>query len=56
MARRYYNGTVRDYNTAIQSLPDVLVARPTGFREADFFQADEASGVLPSVEFGGSKS
>ena len=26
MARRYYNGTVRDYNTSIQTFPDVLIA------------------------------
>ena len=32
MARRYYNGTVRDLNIAIQSFPDVLVARPLGFQ------------------------
>jgi LemA protein len=49
MARRYYNGTVRDYNIDIQSFPDVLLARVTGFREEHFFQADDAS--LPSVSF-----
>jgi hypothetical protein len=30
-ARRYYNATVRDLNSTIQSFPDMLVARPTGF-------------------------
>jgi LemA protein len=54
MARRYYNGTVRDYNIGIQSFPDVLVARPTGFREAEFFQGDEAAAAAPSVSFQGS--
>ena len=49
MARRYYNGTARDYNIGIQSFPDVLLARITGFREQQFFQADDAS--LPSVSF-----
>jgi LemA protein len=51
MARRYYNGTVRDFNTGIQSFPDVLIARPTGFREQPFFQADEASVATPQVRF-----
>jgi LemA protein len=51
MARRYYNGTVRDYNIAIQTFPDVLLARPTGFREEHFFQADEAAAANPSVSF-----
>jgi LemA protein len=55
MARRYYNGTVRDYNTAIQSFPDMLIARPAGFRAADFFQADEADGAPPAVDFSGSR-
>ena len=30
-ARRYYNATVRDLNTSIQSFPNVLFARPMGF-------------------------
>jgi len=49
MARRYYNGTVRDYNIDIQSFPDVLLARVTGFHEEHFFQAEDAS--LPQVSF-----
>lgn len=39
-ARRFYNGSVRQYNTSIQSFPDVLVSRLTGFREAEFFAAE----------------
>ena len=38
-ARRFYNGAVRDYNTAIERVPDVLVAKATGFAPAAFFQA-----------------
>lgn len=41
-ARRFYNGAVRDYNNAIQRLPDVVLARPFGFSEAEFFQASDA--------------
>jgi LemA protein len=54
MARRYYNGTVRDYNIAIQSFPDVLLARLTGFHEEHFFQADAADAATPAVKFPGS--
>ena len=39
-ARRYYNSTVMHYNTAIQSIPWVLVARPLGFREKESFSAE----------------
>lgn len=38
-ARRYYNSTVMHYNTGIQSIPWVLVAKPLGFREKEFFSA-----------------
>ena len=40
MARRYYNGAVRDLNISIQSFPDVLVARMLGFREEPFFELE----------------
>ena len=53
MARRYYNGTVRDYNIGIQSFPDVLVARLTGFHEEHFFQAEAEASVNPSISFPG---
>ena len=51
MARRYYNGAARDFNIAIQSFPDVLVARTAGFAEAAFFQIDDGEAVLPAVNF-----
>lgn len=40
-ARRFYNGAVRDYNTTIERVPDVLVARLFGFRGREYFQAGE---------------
>lgn len=42
-ARRFYNGSVRILNTRIESFPHLLVARPLGFRPAEFFEADEAA-------------
>jgi LemA protein len=38
-ARRFYNGAVRDYNTAIQRFPDLAIARTFGFVDAEFYQA-----------------
>lgn len=35
-ARRYYNATVRDYNTSIQQFPGVVIARSTGFQPRGF--------------------
>ena len=53
MARRYFNGTVRDFNIRIQSFPDVLLSRALGYREEHFFQIDAASAAVPSVSLSG---
>ena len=51
-ARRYYNGTVRDLNSTIQSFPPVLIARPMGFTEEPFYQDDDlAIQSAPKVSF-----
>ncbi len=55
-ARRYYNGSVRDYNTLIESVPSNIVAGTFSFSIRDFFQktSDDAANVplvkLASVE------
>ena len=51
MARRYYNGSVRNLNILIQSFPNVLIARPLGFSEAEYFQADVGAQTAPQVTF-----
>ena len=58
MARRYYNGTVRNLNISIQSFPDVLVARPFGFKEEPFFELDDRAtqGAAPQITFPGAKA
>ena len=51
-ARRYYNATVRDLNTAIQSFPNVLIARPMGFNEEPSYEDPDASiQTAPKVSF-----
>jgi LemA protein len=53
-ARRYYNATVRDLNSKIQSFPPVLIARPLGFTEEPFYQdEDPAIQTAPKVSFAG---
>jgi LemA protein len=49
-ARRFYNGAVRDYNTALERVPDVIVARGFGFGEAEFFQAGAEQRAAVQVE------
>src|SRR5215468_1193713 len=54
MARRYYNGAVRNLNIGIQQFPGVLLARPFGFREEPFFELDDRSqAAAPQVSLGG---
>ncbi len=52
-ARRYYNGSVRDYNTMTESVPSNIIAAQFGFEPREFFQksSDDASNV-PLVELG----
>lgn len=51
-SRRYYNATVRDLNTTIQSFPPVLIAKPMGFSEEPFYQdEDPAIQSAPKVSF-----
>ena len=50
MARRYYNGTVRILNIAVESFPDVLVARQFHFERADYFQIEDSQDrLVPGV-------
>ncbi len=39
-ARRYYNGSVRNLNTRIDSFPDLIVARLFNYRHAQLFEFD----------------
>jgi LemA protein len=52
LARRYYNGTVRNYNIRVESFPSMLVAGLCGFRRADFFEIEYATErTAPDVKF-----
>jgi LemA protein len=51
-ARRYYNATVRDLNSTMQSFPPVVIARPLGFTEEPFYQdEDQSIQSAPKVSF-----
>lgn len=51
MARRYYNGAVRDYNTAVESFPSNLVAARFAFAVREYFQVESAlAREKPEVE------
>ena len=54
-ARRFYNNTTSEYNTAIQQFPAVLIAGPLGFQQETFFEIDDelekAVRQAPDVSF-----
>ena len=51
-ARRYYNGTVRDFNTALELFPGNVIASMFNFASAEFFELEnEADGAVPEVSF-----
>jgi len=52
LARRYYNGTVREMNTLVESFPSNLVAGRFDFTTAKFFEIDDAADrEVPQVSF-----
>lgn len=52
MARRYYNGAVRNFNISVQSFPEMVVAKPLGFSEQPFFELEDRSEAAnPNISF-----
>ena len=49
-ARRFYNGAVRDYNDAVQRLPDLAVARAFAFANGEFYQAEAEQRAAVAVK------
>lgn len=49
-ARRFYNGAVRDYNVAVQRVPDLVVARLFAFRGGEFYQAQTQERTAVQVQ------
>ena len=51
-SKRYYNGTVREYNIGVQSFPGVLISGLFGFSTKDFLElADVAQRENPKIQF-----
>ena len=52
LARRYYNGSVRNMNVAVESFPSNLVANQFQFVAAEYFELEnEADRAVPDVKF-----
>lgn len=50
-ARRYYNGTVREYNQSIAVFPKVFIANSFGFKAKTFFAEQPEAATVPRVDF-----
>ena len=51
MARRFYNGAVREMNIKVKSVPSNLIAGPFGFHVQPFFEIEPADRAAPDVSF-----
>ncbi|WP_326985061.1 LemA family protein [Chryseobacterium sp. MYb264] len=51
-SRRYYNGTVRENNTAVESFPSNIIANMYKFEKSPFFELQNvAEREVPTVKF-----
>lgn len=50
-ARRYYNGTVREFNTKLQTFPNNIIAGFLNFKREPFFEAEAEAKNNVKVEF-----
>jgi LemA protein len=52
-SRRFYNGSVRDFNTKIQQFPSSIIAKSFKFKEAEFFEVEDRRAIEepPTVSF-----
>jgi LemA protein len=51
VSRQVYNDTVLTYNTAIQTVPGLLIAGPFGFGRKEFFELEGEAREAPRVAF-----
>ena len=51
-ARRYYNATVRDFNTLVQAFPSNIIASKFNFKQKQYFELEsKIEKSNPKVEF-----
>ncbi|MBC7767688.1 MAG: LemA family protein [Phycisphaerales bacterium] len=53
MARRFFNGAVRELNTAVETFPSNLVAAIAAIRARQYFEIGTADAAVPSINIGG---
>jgi LemA protein len=48
-SRRFYNGSVRDLNTKIDTVPTNIIAKMFGFKKREFFEVEDVASVEKPV-------
>lgn len=51
VARQYYNEKLNTYNTKVQKFPSSIVAGMSGYYPMEYFEADEGTKEVPTVNF-----
>ncbi len=51
LARRYYNGTTRNYNALIQQFPNNILAQILGYKKRSFFEVDLLTRQNTTIDF-----
>jgi LemA protein len=52
LARRYYNGAVRNLNTSVESFPQTVIASTFKFEKGEYFELEnDAERAVPTVKF-----
>lgn len=49
-ARRFYNGTTREYNTRIERFPTNIIANLFGFHKKDFYVVADEDRAVPDIQ------
>ena len=52
MARRFYNGAVRELNTRVETFPSTIVAGISGITKRSYFEIENADRAVPQVDLG----
>lgn len=52
LARRFYNGAVRELNILVATIPVNLVANAFGFKQRDYFDIETADRAAPVIDLG----
>jgi LemA protein len=50
MARRFYNGAVRELNTLVESFPVNFIAGPFRFSARGYFEVEPANRAVPTID------